>query len=187
MPMKTIVTFFLFSLNAGVLFSQTPFSLVREFDYQVSDGKANRNRIVHEKQYPLKDVDNRQKVSDVCRILAGCHGLLIDIDSAVLSTDSLNRVIIIVNSAAPAGKSDRIEMEYNSRGEVVRAVVFPAMPAEQAVEYRIEYLYLHSYNYSSQSGQKFITGVQQDGPWVLRSVKKEGLLVYLTERKISNE
>ena len=184
--MKTIVTFFLFCLNAGVLFSQTPFSLVREFDYQVSDGKANRNRIVHEKQYPLKDMDNRQKVSDVCRILSGCHGVLIDIDSAVLSTDSLNRAMI-VSTAAPDGKSYRIEMEYNSREEIVRAVAFPTMPVEQAVEYRIEYLYLHSYNYSSQGGEKFITGVQQDGPWVLRSVKKEGLLVYLTERKFSNK
>lgn len=184
--MKTIVALLIFCLTAGVLFSQALSPLVREFDYQVSDGKANRNRIVREKQYLLNNVDNRQRVSGVCRILSGCHGLLINIDSSELSLDTLNRVVI-VSLAAPDGKSYRIEMEYNSRDEIVRAVVFPTMSAEQGVEYRIEYLYLHSYNYSSQGGQKFITGVQQDGPWVLRSVKKEGLLVYLTERKISNK
>lgn len=184
--MKTIVTLLIFCLTAAGLFSQTPSSLVREFDYQVSDGKANRNRIVCEKQYLLNNVDNRQRVSGVCRILSGCRGLLIDIDNAALFTDSLNRVIN-VSSDAPDGKSYRIEMGYNSRDEIVRAVVFPAMSAEQGVEYRIEYLYLHSYNYSSKGGEKHITGVQQDGPWVLRSVKKEGLLVYLTERKISNK
>lgn len=184
--MKTIVTLLIFCLTAAGLFSQTPSSLVREFDYRVSNGKADRSRVVHQRQYRLKDVDNRQKVSGVCRILSGCHELLIDIDSSQLSLDSLNRVIN-VSSDAPDGKSYRIEMEYNSWDEIIQAVVFPTTSTEQTVEYRIEYLYPYGYNYSSKGGEKYITGVQQDGPWVLRSVKRQGQLVHLTERKITNK
>lgn len=171
---------------AGVLFSQAPSPLVREFDYEISEGKADRSRIVHQRQYRLKDVDNRQKVSGICGILSGLQGSAIDIDRASLSTDSLGRVVGI-RPEGPHGESYRIEMGYNSLNEIVRALVFPAMSVEQAVEYRIEYLYLHSCNYSSQGRGKFITGVLPDGPWVLRSVKKDGLLVHLTERKISNK
>ena len=184
--MKTIVILLLFCLNAGGLFSQTPFSLVREFDYQVSNGKADRNHIVYEKQYMLKDMDNRQKVSDICRILAGHQGVYVDIDRAELSLDTLGRIAGI-ESAAPDGKSHHIEMAYNSRDEIVRASVFPATSTEQTVEYRIEYLYPYGYNYSSKEEKKFITGFHRDGPWVLRSVKRQGQLVHLTERKITNK
>lgn len=184
--MKTIVAFLLFCLNSGVLFSQTSSSLVREFDYQVSGGKADRNRIVRERQYPLKDVNNRQKVSDVCRILAECQGVYADIGRSELSPDTLGRIVGI-GSAAPDGKSYRIEMEYNSRDEIVRAVVFPVASAGQGVEYRIEYLYLYGYNYSSKGGEKFIAGVHRESTWVLRSVKRQGQLVHLTERKIKNK
>ena len=184
--MKTIVTLLLFCLSTGGLFSQSPSSLVREFDYQVSDGKADRDRVVHERQYVLENVDNRQKVSDICRILAGCQGVYVDIDRAELSLDTLGRIVGI-GSDAPDSKSYRIEMEYNSRDEIVRASVFPATSTEQTVEYRIEYLYPYGYNYSSKDEKKFITGVHRDSPWVLRSVKRQGQLVHLTERKITNK
>lgn len=184
--MKTIVTLLIFCLSTGGLFSQSASSLVREFDYQVSDGKADRGRIVHERQYLLKDTGNRQKASDVCRILAECQEVYADIDRAELSLDTLGRIVGI-GLDAPNSKSYRIEMEYNSRDEIVRAVVFSALPAEQAVEYRIEYLYPYGYNYSSKEGKKFIAGVHRDSPWVLRSVKRQGQLVHLTERKITNK
>lgn len=186
MPMKTIVTLLIFCLSTGGLFSQSSSSLVREFDYQVSGGKADRNHIVYEKQYRLKDMDNRQKVSDICRILAACQGVRADINHAELSLDTLGRIAGI-GLDAPDGKSYRIEMEYNSRNEIVRAVVFPTIPAEQAVEYQIEYLYPYGYNYSSKEGKKFIAGVHRDSPWVLRSVKRQEQLVRLTERKITNK
>ncbi|MCD7901431.1 MAG: hypothetical protein LUH22_16680 [Bacteroides sp.] len=79
---------------------------------------------------------------------------------------------------------------YNDRGDLLedRSTMIENNISSQESVLTYEYFYLDDFEYATKKGKKYIAGMKRNSAtsWVLRTIKKDGVVVQFTERKIKN-